>query len=94
MLCDRFDAAREAAAASSEKARNTDLAQRIKAFQFRDINPKAAIEITSLPYASKLLGRTNKQIKQEVYQGWRGGSANEINEIKQGLRNCVPQPVK
>ena len=68
MLRDRFDAARAAAAASAEKAWNTDMARRIKAFQFRDIRPKAASEIASLEDASKLLGHTNKQITQKVYR--------------------------
>lgn len=68
MLRDRFDAARAAAAAQAEKERNEDLARRIKAFQFRDIRPKAASEIASLDDASKLLGHTDKQITQKVYR--------------------------
>jgi integrase len=44
------------------------LATRIEAFQFRDIRPKAASEITSLKNASKLQGHTDKQITQKVYR--------------------------
>jgi integrase len=68
MLRDRFDAARKVAAMAAEKSRNEDLAERIKAFQFRDIRPKAASEIASLEDASKLLGHTDKQITQKVYR--------------------------
>jgi len=68
MLRDRFDGARLTAAANAEKDRNVDLALRIRAFQFRDIRPKAASEIASLEDASKLLGHTNKQITQKVYR--------------------------
>jgi len=68
MLRDRFEAARKEAAALADKARNEDLARRIRAFQFRDIRPKAASEIASLDDASKLLGHTDKQITQKVYR--------------------------
>lgn len=63
----RFDSARAVAATEAEKAKNTDLAKRIRAFQFRDIRPKAASE-TDLNHASKLLGHTDKQITKTVYQ--------------------------
>jgi integrase len=56
MLRDRFEAARKTAAEKATKARREDLAKRIQAFQFRDIGPKAASEITSLQDASDLLG--------------------------------------
>lgn len=68
MLRDRFDAGRKAAAAKAVKAGKDDLAARIKAFQFRDIRPKAASEISSLDDASKLLGHTDNQITQRVYR--------------------------
>ncbi|MDK6078964.1 tyrosine-type recombinase/integrase [Massilia varians] len=68
MLRGRFDAARAAAAEKALKDRNADLAQRIKAFQFRDIRPKAASEMTSLEDASKLLGHTDNQITKKVYR--------------------------
>lgn len=63
----RFDNAREEA---SEKVRETneELSDRIKKFQFRDIRPKAASEISDLTDASKLLGHTNKQITETVYR--------------------------
>ena len=63
----RFDDARAAAAAAAEAANNPALAARIRAFQFRDIRPKAASE-TDLTHASKLLGHTDKQITRTVYQ--------------------------
>lgn len=63
----RFDAARDAAAKAADQAENAALAARIRAFQFRDIRPKAASE-TDLAHASKLLGHTDKQITRTVYQ--------------------------
>lgn len=63
----RFDDARNKAANAAEQAGNKDLASRIRAFQFRDIRPKAASE-TDLTHASKLLGHTDKQITRTVYQ--------------------------
>lgn len=68
MLRDRFEAARKIAATKAEKAKQDDLAKRIKAFQFRDIRPKAASEITSLEDASSLLGHTDKGITKRVYR--------------------------
>jgi len=68
MLRDRFEAARKEAGKGAEKARKADLAKRIKAFQFRDIRPKAASEMTSLEDASSLLGHTDKQITKRVYR--------------------------
>lgn len=68
MLRDRFDTARVLAAEQAAKKGDGDLAKRIKAFQFRDIRPKAASEIASLEDASKLLGHTDKQITQKVYR--------------------------
>lgn len=68
MLRGRFDAARKTAAEKAKKAGNADLALRIKAFQFRDIRPKAASEISSLDDASKLLGHTDNQITKRVYR--------------------------
>lgn len=63
----RFDAARDAAAKAADQAEKPELAARIRAFQFRDIRPKAASE-TDLAHASKLLGHTDKQITRTVYQ--------------------------
>lgn len=68
MLRDRFETAREAAAKEADKARKADLAKRVRAFQFRDIRPKAASEMTSLDEASSLLGHTDKQITKRVYR--------------------------
>jgi integrase len=58
----RFDQARDKAVAAFP-----DLADRIKAFQFRDIRPKAASEI-DLTHASKLLGHTEQEITEKVYR--------------------------
>lgn len=63
----RFDDARADAVTAANEANKADLADRIKAFQFRDIRPKAASE-TDLAHASKLLGHTDKQITRTVYQ--------------------------
>lgn len=63
----RFDDARATAAAKAEQAGNLELAAKIRAFQFRDIRPKAASE-TDLTHASKLLGHTDKQITETVYR--------------------------
>mgnify|MGYP006268122511 CR=1 FL=1 len=65
MLRVRFDQARIAAEEAVKD--NPTLVDRIKAFQFRDIRPKAASE-TDLTHASKLLGHTDKQITKTVYQ--------------------------
>jgi len=63
----RFDDARADAAKAAAKAGNTDLAERIRAFQFRDIRPKAASELP-LEHASKLLGHTEHEITEKVYR--------------------------
>lgn len=63
----RFDDARDAAAKAATEAGNLTLAKSIKAFQFRDIRPKAASEIT-LEHASKLLGHTEHEITEKVYR--------------------------
>lgn len=68
MLRDRFDAARKDAAAKAKKEKNVDLENRIKAFQFRDIRPKAASEMSNLQDASDLLGHTDKAITKRVYR--------------------------
>ncbi|QII87526.1 tyrosine-type recombinase/integrase [Bordetella hinzii] len=66
-LRNRFDDARAAAAKKADEAGDADLAARVRAFQFRDIRPKAASE-TDLAHASKLLGHTDKQITETVYR--------------------------
>jgi integrase len=63
----RFDAARAAAAKAAEEAQNLELAKRVRAFQFRDIRPKAASELP-LEHASKLLGHTEHEITEKVYR--------------------------
>jgi integrase len=68
MLRLRFDDARKLAAAEAIKDLDQVLSAGIKAFQFRDIRPKAASEIADLANASKLLGHTDKRITQTVYR--------------------------
>ncbi|WP_114152802.1 phage integrase [Chromobacterium haemolyticum] len=66
----RFDSARAAAAEKAEEGATPEgiaLAERIRAFQFRDIRPKAASEIDDLESASALLGHTDKEITKKVY---------------------------
>lgn len=67
MLRLRFDAARLAAADAADAAGNDALANRIRAFQFRDIRPKAASELP-LEHASRLLGHTEREITEKVYR--------------------------
>jgi integrase len=68
MLRLRFDEARRKAAAAATEALDHKLAADIKAFQFRDIRPKAASEIEDLAVASKLLGHSDKRITEIVYR--------------------------
>ncbi len=63
----RFDAARLAAAKAAEEAEKPELAARVRAFQFRDIRPKAASEMP-LDHASRLLGHTEHEITEKVYR--------------------------
>lgn len=67
MLRLRFDAARLAAADAADAAGNDALANRIRAFQFRDIRPKAASDLP-LEHASRLLGHTEREITEKVYR--------------------------
>lgn len=62
-----FDDVRTAAAKLATEQNKPDLADSIKAFQFRDIRPKAASE-TDLAHASMLLGHTDKRITDTVYR--------------------------
>lgn len=63
----RFDSARLAAAKAADLAEQPELAGRVRAFQFRDIRPKAASELP-LAHASKLLGHTEHEITEKVYR--------------------------
>ncbi|KAF3999415.1 tyrosine-type recombinase/integrase [Glaciimonas immobilis] len=67
----RFDNARIAAIKQVIAEKNGDfqeLAIRIKQFQFRDIRPKAALEIADIGAASRLLGHTEQEITKKVYR--------------------------
>jgi integrase len=68
MLRLRFNAARAAAATQALANNQPGLADRIKAFQFRDARPKAASEIANLADAAALLGHSDKQITKTVYR--------------------------
>ena len=68
MLRLRFDDARKVAAAQAIEHQDSVLAAGIKQFQFRDIRPKAASEISDLGHASRLLGHTDKRITETVYR--------------------------
>lgn len=66
----RFVKARGDAAALAEKSGTPEgiaLAAQLRAFQFRDIRPKAASE-TDIDHAQKLLGHTKAQITETVYR--------------------------
>jgi hypothetical protein len=68
MLRDRWDTAREKAKKEAIETGDTLLAGRISSFQFRDIRPKAASEITDIGEASLLLGHTKGDITERVYR--------------------------
>lgn len=68
MLRNRWDDARAAAADAAKERGETQLAARIKTFQFRDIRPKAASEIEDLNYASRLLGHSKETLTQQIYR--------------------------
>jgi len=63
----RFDDARAAAVKVAMAVDDKDLTSRIRAFQFRDIRPKTASEL-SVEHASKLLGHTQQEITETVYR--------------------------
>jgi integrase len=63
----RFGTARKAAAEEAERAGDSDLANRIRQFQIRDIRPKAASELP-LEHASRLLGHGGQAITERVYR--------------------------
>lgn len=68
MLRNRWADAREDARVKAEVEKKPDLANRIAQFQFRDIRPKAASEITDLSDASVLLGHSKEGITERVYR--------------------------
>lgn len=68
MLRKRWDEARESAKATAIFEKDLILSDKIAAFQFRDIRPKAASEITDIEHASKLLGHTKGDITERVYR--------------------------
>lgn len=59
----RFNKAKKAALVGASE----ELAEKIKRFQFRDIRPKAASEL-SIEHASALLGHSKEDITRKVYQ--------------------------
>lgn len=68
MLRHRWDDAREEAVKEAVASGDQVLAVRISQFQFRDIRPKAASEITDIDHASLLLGHTKGDITERVYR--------------------------
>lgn len=68
MLRLRFDVARDGVIANALNNDDNFLAEQVRQFQFRDIRPKAASEISDLSHASRLLGHTDKRITEKVYR--------------------------
>ena len=68
MLRNRFSEARDKAARKLITDGNTDLASKVRQFQFRDIRPKAASEIEDISHASRLLGHSKEEITKRVYR--------------------------
>ncbi len=68
MLRHRWDDAREDAVKEAVAAGDQVLAVRISQFQFRDIRPEAASEITDVDHAGLLLGHTKGYITERVYR--------------------------
>jgi len=67
-VIDRFEKARTEASEIAMKQGNKNLAERLRAFQLRDIRAKAASDIESLKEASDLLGHSEQQITKTVYR--------------------------
>lgn len=65
----RLDAANKVLSEATDDNRQEAeaFAARIRAFQFRDIRPKAASDIQDLSAASALLGHTEQEITRKVY---------------------------
>ena len=68
MLRHRWDDARDEAVNEAVAASDQVLGGQIGQFQFRDIRPKAASEITDIDHASLLLGHTKGDITERVYR--------------------------
>lgn len=68
MLRKRWDIAREKAKLAAIERGDELLAAKIGGFQFRDIRPKAASEISDVGEASLLLGHTKGDITERVYR--------------------------
>lgn len=68
MLRNRWDEARAKAASEAEQNDDKGLALRIREFQFKDIRPKAASEISDIADASALLGHSKEEITRKVYR--------------------------
>lgn len=68
MLRKHWDEARESARTAAIQEKDSVLTDKIAAFQFRDIHPKAASEIKSIGEASLLPGQTEGDITQRAYR--------------------------
>lgn len=68
MLRNRFSEARDKAARKLIADGNTDLATKVRQFQFRDIRPEVTSEIEDISHASRLLGHSKEEITRRVYR--------------------------
>ena len=68
MLRNRWDDTREKARLKAIVEGNPGDAEKIAQFQFKDIRPKAASEITDIGDASLLLGHSKQEITKRVYR--------------------------
>lgn len=68
MLRNRWDDARGKAVALAASEGRAGDAEKIRQFQFKDIRPKAASEITDIADASLLLGHSEQEITKRVYR--------------------------
>ena len=68
MLRNRWDDAREKARLKAISEGNPADSEKIAQFQFKDIRPKAASEITDIADASLLLGHSKQEITKRVYR--------------------------
>jgi integrase len=73
MLRDRFDKARKASAQA-----NPEIAERLRAIQFRDLRAKAASDLENLDRAQKLLGHTTPAMTQHYVRRRRGDRVSPV----------------
>ena len=86
MLRNRWDDAREKARLKAISDGNPADAEKIAQFQFKDIRPKAASEITGIADASLLLGHSKQEITKRVYR--RVGAIAKRSEERRVGKEC------